>query len=101
MASIDIPLRPRDFSMIQDRVSLHKILKGSTPKGNTTFDLKDKIDQEESMINLKTEARYFSKNRYPMSHLLEAGLLVLKVEGISLFKQTIFNNIYHKSNCFV
>ena len=74
-------MRPREFSMVQDRMSLHKILKGSTPKGNTTFDLKDNFNKDNSIMNLKTEARYFSKNRYPMSHLLEAGLLVLKVEG--------------------
>lgn len=81
--SICTPMRPREFSMVQDKMSLHKLLKGSTPKGNTTFDFKDNFSQDNSIVISKTDAKYFDKNKHPMSHLLEAGLLVLKVEGES------------------
>ena len=77
---IDTPIRPREYSMVQDRSILNKILKGCTPKSNTTFCLNENIVLNNHSLNSKTEAKYIGK--YPISHLLEAGLLVLNVEGI-------------------
>ena len=54
------------------------MLDGSSTKANTTFSIDQKVNGQG--FNIKLDAKYL--NKYPMSHLLETGLLVLNVEGI-------------------
>jgi hypothetical protein len=47
----------------------------------TNLDDVDSNTPKDAIDNLKIELKQGHKSRYPMSHLLEAGLLVLQVEG--------------------
>lgn len=80
--SLESPLKARDFSLANERgTSQKQITNGLTPTGNMTFDVHSPYANSSAAAQNRQDFRSKHKHRYPISQLIESGLLVFKTEG--------------------
>lgn len=90
MASIDSPVKAREFSFLNHN-KIKKLTEPLTEANTNHSHYQMPSLTENSLFELNPEQRPKLKNsKYPMSHLLEAGLLILKINK----QDTLFN--YYK-----